>query len=390
MWSTKINLAWAAHSTILLLSQSTASNAAVLPRQSTSGSSLKAGLGWGGGGNISQFEGHQVGWYFTWSPTSWVTPPPALEYVPQLWGGRDATLFARSVNTSSVTLSGVKNVLGMNEPQEPSQANLSPQDAAAMWKTYLEPLKAAGVRLGSPATTSAPNGKTWLQDFLTACDGCSVDFIALHWYGNVAAEFTTYLEDFHNTFQRPIWVTEWSCLNFAGGAQCTNDEMTQFMKTTQAYMDQASWVERYAWFGAMANLPAGVPNNFTALMDPSGIINPLGQQYIGPLVGSTPPPATSTTSISSAAPTSSPAPTISATPVATTTLATTASATETTITTTLTTTLDPQSTTSTRSSSAPATTTSPYVIISRAPTKHRSSYLAILFSTLLVCGSWLL
>jgi hypothetical protein len=49
-----------------------------------------------------------------------------------------------------------------------------------MWKTYLEPLKAAGIRLGSPATTSSPTGKVWLQDFLTACaGGCTVDYVVL-------------------------------------------------------------------------------------------------------------------------------------------------------------------------------------------------------------------
>ncbi|KAG8697154.1 hypothetical protein FRC08_006704 [Ceratobasidium sp. 394] len=242
-----------------------------------------------------------------------------------------------------------------------------------MWKTYLEPLKTAGVRLGSPATTSAPNGKQWIQDFLTACaGGCSVDFIALHWYGNVAAEFIAYIEEFYNTFQRPIWVTEWACLNFAGGVQCTYDEIVQFMNTTQAYMDQAGWVERYAWFGAMANLPAGV-NNFTALMDPSGIINPLGQQYIGSPAGSTPPSTSST---------------LPTTTSAATTLTTT-SAPDTSITTTFTTT-SAHDTTSTGPSSAPASTTSGYVIIGRAPSNFQASYLAILFSLLLACGSALL
>lgn len=57
---------------------------------------------------------------------------------------------------------------------------MTPEDGAQMWKTYLEPLRAQGVRLGSPAPSSAPSGKTWLQAFLTACaGGCTVDFIAL-------------------------------------------------------------------------------------------------------------------------------------------------------------------------------------------------------------------
>lgn len=117
-----------------------------------------------------------------------------------MWGGRDETLFASVVNSTSVASNGWKNVLGMNEyvpianntkpisrlsrrPQDPNQSNLSPQDAANMWKTYLEPLKAAGVRLGSPATTSSPTGINWTQDFFTACaGGCTVDFIALREY----------------------------------------------------------------------------------------------------------------------------------------------------------------------------------------------------------------
>jgi hypothetical protein len=56
---------------------------------------------------------------------------------------------------------------------------MSPQDGAAMWKQHIQPLKGKGLRLGSPAPTSAPNGKTWIQDFIAACDGCTVDFIAL-------------------------------------------------------------------------------------------------------------------------------------------------------------------------------------------------------------------
>lgn len=100
----------------------------------------------------------------------------------------------------------------IRRPQQHDQSNLTPQQGADLWKTHLEPLKAQGILLGSPAPSSAPSGKTWLQDFLTACGGgCSVDFIALHWYAINSTEFIGYLQDFHRTFQRPIWVTEWAC-----------------------------------------------------------------------------------------------------------------------------------------------------------------------------------
>ena len=100
----------------------------------------------------------------------------------------------------------------LRRPQYPDQSNLTAQQGADLWGAHMQPLKAQGILLGSPAPTNAPSGKTWLQDFLTACDGgCTVDFIALHWYGINSTQFVLYLQDIHNTFKRPIWVTEWAC-----------------------------------------------------------------------------------------------------------------------------------------------------------------------------------
>ncbi|CAE6446936.1 unnamed protein product [Rhizoctonia solani] len=290
--------------------------------------------------------------YFTWSPQSWVAPPPAqLEFVPQLWGERDAQSFASVVNATSIVTNGWKNVLGMNEPELPAQANMASQVGVNFWKTHLEPLKSTGIRLGSPATTSGPNGKKWMQDFFALCAGsCTVDFLALHWYGNVAEELIAYLEDFHNTFQRPIWVTEYSCQNFVNGEQCTYEEIVQFLNTTQTYMDQTPWVERYAWFGAMASLPNNV-NQLTALMDTSGTINDLGRQYIG-----SPTTQPNPTSVSSAVPTST----------AITTSSFIASETSTTSSSIGTSTTSSRAGTSSSLTATPATTTSPYVTINAA------------------------
>jgi hypothetical protein len=141
-----------------------------------------------------------------------------------------------------------------------------------MWKTYMQPLKARGLSLGSPAPSNAPDGKTWLLNFLSACGTqCTVDFIALRklphsvfflftfecdlrkdWYGTNASDFEAYLTDFHNTFMLPIWVTEWACQNYVNlTAQCSLEDVVAFMNHTQGFMDNTTWVQRYAWFGAM-------------------------------------------------------------------------------------------------------------------------------------------
>lgn len=128
-----------------------------------------------------------------------------------MWGPPQINDWNANIN-STIQRLHVSHVLGFNEPQEPSQSNLSPADGASLWKQYVEPLKAQGLYLGSPAPSSAPSGKTWLLQWLDACGGgCTVDFIALHWYDINSTAFIQYLQDFHDTFQRPIWVTEWAC-----------------------------------------------------------------------------------------------------------------------------------------------------------------------------------
>ncbi|CAF4208118.1 unnamed protein product, partial [Rotaria sordida] len=40
------------------------------------------------------------------------------------------------------------------EPERSDQANMNPLEAARAWKQYIEPLRAQGARLGSPAIAS--------------------------------------------------------------------------------------------------------------------------------------------------------------------------------------------------------------------------------------------
>ncbi|KAF9467395.1 glycosyl hydrolase catalytic core-domain-containing protein [Collybia nuda] len=240
----------------------------------------KTGLAWPNGDSVDLGQYRTTGkvsWYYTWSPFSIDTD---LEFVAMLWGQKSVDQFSSTIN-DTIAKRGVKAILGMNEPQEPGQSNLTAEQGAEMWKAYLEPLRSQGIRLGSPAPSSAPSGKIWLQDFLVACAGaCTVDFIALHYYDVNATQFKEYLTDYHQTFQRPLWVTEWACQNFNDlQAQCSKDDVVLFLNETQIFMDNSDFVERYAWFGAMRDM-SGV-NQADALMDSGGKINALGKQYIG-------------------------------------------------------------------------------------------------------------
>jgi len=94
-----------------------------------------------------------------------------------------------------------------------SQSNLSPSEAASIWMQFIQPLHDQGIQLGAPAVSAAPGGTNWLASFMSECTGCTFDFVPLHWYGDGSDYFEQYVENFHNQFNFPIWVTEWASTN---------------------------------------------------------------------------------------------------------------------------------------------------------------------------------
>jgi hypothetical protein len=179
-----------------------------------------------------------------------------------------------------VVVNGYANTaLFINEPNEAGQANMSPQDAVGLWNQYMEPLRAQGYRLGSAATSSNPNGLTWMQNFFSACNGgCQPDFMAVHWYDVSTQNFKDYVNLWHTTFGKNIWVTEFAFQNFNGGAQGSLGDIQGFMGDVTSWMDQQSFVEKYCWFGAMHDMTNVNPLN--SLMQADGSPTPLGNQYL--------------------------------------------------------------------------------------------------------------
>ncbi|KAF9529084.1 glycosyl hydrolase catalytic core-domain-containing protein [Crepidotus variabilis] len=247
--------------------------------------SSKAGLGWPNADSvdIKQYQNlGKISWYYTWSVWP-IQQKTNFEFVPMLWGPKTVKEFQEKINTTLQNATpNITAVLGMNEPEQPGQSNMTVTEAVDMWKANMEPLRPQyNVRLGSPVVSSGPAGKIWIGDFLKACNtSCSVDFIALHWYGTDANAFIAYLWDFYYAFNKTIWVTEWACHDFVNlKNQCSETQVIDFLNKTQSFMDNSTFVERYAWYGAMEDTTD--VNGYNAIMDKKGKINSLGLQYGG-------------------------------------------------------------------------------------------------------------
>jgi hypothetical protein len=220
--------------------------------------------------------GVAANWYYTWS----VQPTPlalaadttsAKRFVPMLWGRRAlADTQAKDVPASAV-------VLAFNEPNFTAQANLTPAEAAALWPQVEALARDQNRRIVSPAVNycagacTVPDPFDWLDQFFAACPNCRVDAIGVHAYVCIPSALQAYLDKFTSRYKRPLWLTEFACLDTA--APSAAQEMT-FMQAVLPILEANPAVERYAWFTGRYPDASAVD-----LFAGPGELTPLGQAY---------------------------------------------------------------------------------------------------------------
>lgn len=235
----------------------------------------KRGLSWAWNNPESLFAIYQpainakkLTWIFNWE--MWAPPllPSTIEYVPQVRTEREAPQIEAFL-TALHEQGKLHHFLSFNEPDIPSQANLSVPKAVILWHEYVRPAKAKfGFRLGSPGMSSAPGGKKWLLNFFTEIGEVAskeIEFINLHWYGPSVDTLKGYLEDMHQTFRRPLWLTEFAYTYLQTELPSpTESEAEEFLTKALPMLDACPYLERYAHFGTVRDVGnwVGMANNF--------------------------------------------------------------------------------------------------------------------------------
>jgi len=239
----------------------------------------KVGLGWpNGDSDLGNFITGATKFVYTWSESC---PDNAkqfgLQCMPMLWNGDQDKIDAFN---SATSVKGYASIaIGFNEVNEAGQANMQPQDAVNVWLANIEPLKDQGYTLLSPSTSSNPDGLPWMQSFFSICNGrCTVHGMTLHYYDITAQGFIDYINLWHTTFNLPVWITEFACENFNGGAQCDQDQVNDFYSTSIDFMESSDFVIAYFPFGFMTQMQ-GV-NTLDQLMNDQGFPTALGQKVI--------------------------------------------------------------------------------------------------------------
>ena len=223
------------------------------PPPAAARSAKKGAAVWKFAGSKAALKDVGAAWYYSWAASNAEVPGPAgTEFVPMIWG---------AANVTDATLRQVKAegevLLGFNEPDLAEQSNMSVEAALAAWPR----LEATGMRLVSPAVAfggDTPGG--WLDRFMAGAKarGSRVDAIALHWYGSdfspaAVSQFLGYVDAVHRRYGKPIWITEFGLIDFAGSPKYPSDaEKVRFIKGATAGLEKRAYVERYAWFGLPA------------------------------------------------------------------------------------------------------------------------------------------
>ncbi|QDU88838.1 Glycosyl hydrolase catalytic core [Pirellulimonas nuda] len=219
-------------------------------------------IGWGGA-NIDHVNGSNASWYYNW----WHTKPAGnndanAEWIPLL-------KYTNSLQSKLNTIAGYNDVdtlLVLNEPERENQSNVSVTDAINLWPQVQQALP--NHTLVGPAVSDNAAGQAWLSSFMSQVDSLNsnsdpddnlrVDAVAFHWYGGSnpnnpvgsANSFLNPVDYYHNTYNRPVWITEFAMHDWGGNY--TDAEYQEanriFLETVIPGLESRSYVNAYAFY----------------------------------------------------------------------------------------------------------------------------------------------
>jgi hypothetical protein len=215
------------------------------------------------------------GWFYHWGTISNEDLTDA-EFVPMRWNAKSLT-DSRWQEILNINYSN--HLLGFNEPDGESQANMTLDEMILYWPKMME----SGLRLGSPA----PAGNLQLlYDFIDKCDELNyrVDFVAIHDYGEgTALNFYNKCKAVYDRTGRPVWVTEFNSGGTWTKSTPTYPQISQRISEIMEKYDTEGIIERYAIFNfdEIVNNFGGVQNRavFVTPAMPDYNFTPLGEVY---------------------------------------------------------------------------------------------------------------
>ncbi len=232
-----------------------------------------------------------VSWTYNWAvdperqPANLGGSACDINYAPMCWNGNyDAT----RLNTYLSNNDGTRYLLGFNEPNFSSQANMTPAQAAEKWPELEALAEQYGTALVSPALNFSGErvgGRVWqpvdwLDAFIAEYNNLydhdpRMDYIALHCYMDYAAAVDwyvnkyLYVDNYNDNYpnlkryfdehgQTPLLLTEF-CAWENNNGNLNADFQVQSMVEKLQVLELSEHVAGYCWFMGHGNNNYGYP-----------------------------------------------------------------------------------------------------------------------------------
>lgn len=227
-----------------------------------------------------------VSWWYNWyfqpeNAVSLVYQKYNMDFAPMTWNRSFNEAGLRAYYASHPE---AKYLLGFNEPNFLSQANIKPSEAAAAWPRLEKIAKDYGLKIVGPAVNYSGDGVSengitynnpiaYLDAFFAACPNCQVDFIGVHNYMCYTSALTSFINMFKK-YNRPIWLTEFACWD---QQNITLDMQKNYMLGAIEYLENEPSIYRYSWFNG--NRSGSYPY-LDIFSQQSGKLTELGELYV--------------------------------------------------------------------------------------------------------------
>ena len=195
-----------------------------------------------------KLDGNNVNWFYNYQPNNFRNIPSSVsEFIPMI---KNRT-YLNSLNLNgAIFTSRPKYILSVNEPDMVKGLNqMTMEEALSIHKEIEDKINPE--QLGSPAITKR-YGLPWLKTFVNGTDDYKprIDFICIHWYDYDAIKFIEYVDLIYKTFNKPIWITEFSIVDWKMIKPINHDIVKQFMDIALPALESRDYVIRYAWFSS--------------------------------------------------------------------------------------------------------------------------------------------
>lgn len=181
------------------------------------------------------------------------------------------------LNDRNARQNKAKVAMGPNEVNQDGQGKMNPGEACQLFRQYIMPLKYEnGWQVIGASTNGAPDGIQWMQKFKSECSDVwnNIEADSLHSYETDPQKTIQYVNKWHDTFGKPVYITETACMNYGGGSYPNAGDAYNYVKALNTFAQKTPWVKGIAFYGAMKNLNIASVNrlaseagNPTALFD---------------------------------------------------------------------------------------------------------------------------